>query len=171
MSDESDFIIIGLLRRAHGVKGEIFLQPVSDMPERFKALEHVLLRHGGVTEEISVEGVRSEGDRILLKLKGIDDRTAAETLSGAEIGVSKKDVYPVPEGTYYVFELIGCRVVGTNGRDVGVIDEVWNMPANDVLAVKTPAGEVLIPVVKSVVKQVDLENKVVEIEEIEGLLG
>lgn len=171
MSDESDFIVIGLLRRAHGVRGEIFLQPVSDVPERFQGLEHVLLRYGGGTEEVSVESVRSEGDRVLLKLKGVDDRTAAERLRGAEIGVRKKDVYPVPEGTYYVFDLIGCKVVGKDGRDIGVVDEVWNMPANDVLVVETPAGEVLIPAVKSVVKQVDLENKVVEIEEIEGLLG
>jgi 16S rRNA processing protein RimM len=171
VSDESDFVVIGLLRRAHGVKGEVSVQPVSDVPERFKALERVLLRHGGSTEEVCVQGVRSKGGAVLLKLEGVDDRTAAQALTGAEIGVRRKDVYPVPEGTYYVFDLIGCKVIGDGGRYIGMIDDVWKMPANDVFAVKTAAGEVLIPVVQSVVKEIDLESKIVKIEETEGLLG
>ncbi len=171
MSDESDFVVIGLLRRAHGVRGEVSAQPVSDMPERFKALERVLVRHGGTTREVAVEGVRRKGGSVLLKLEGVDDRTAAEALTGAEIGVGRNDVCPIPEGTYYVFDLIGCRVVGKDDRDIGLIDDVWKTPANDVFAVKTASGEVLIPVVQSVVKEIDLRRKIVKIEEIEGLLG
>ncbi len=171
MSDESDFVVIGLLRRAHGVRGEVSAQPVSDMPERFKALERVLVRHGGTTREVAVEGVRRKGGSVLLKLEGVDDRTAAEALTGAEIGVGRNDVCPIPEGTYYVFDLIGCRVVGKDDRDIGLIDDVWKTPANDVFAVKTASGEVLIPVVQSVVKEIDLRRKIVRIEEIEGLLG
>lgn len=171
MSDESDFVVIGLLKRAHGVGGEVAVQPVSDMPERFKVLEHVLVRHGSTTREVAVEGVRRKGGSVLLKLDGVDDRTAAGALMGAEIGVSRNDVYPIPEGTYYVFDLIGCKVVGEGGRDIGLIDDVWKTPANDVFAVKTASGEVLIPVVQSVVKEIDLRRKVVKIEEIEGLLG
>lgn len=171
MSDESDFVVIGLLRRAHGVRGEVSVQPVSDMPERFKALERVLVRHGGTTREVAVEGVRRKGGSVLLKFEGVDDRTAAEALTGAEIGVGRNDVCPIPEGTYYVFDLIGCRVVGKGDRDIGLIDDVWKTPANDVFAVKTASGEVLIPVVQSVVKEIDLRRKIVKIEEIEGLLG
>jgi len=171
VSDESDFVVIGLLRRAHGVRGEVSAQPVSDMPERFKALERVLVRHGGTTREVAVEGVRRKGGSVLLKLEGVDDRTAAEALTGAEIGVGRNDVCPIPEGTYYVFDLIGCRVVGKDDRDIGLIDDVWKTPANDVFAVKTASGEVLIPVVQSVVKEIDLRRKIVRIEEIEGLLG
>ena len=171
MSDESDFVVIGLLRRAHGVRGEIFVQPVSDVPERFEALERVLLRHGGSTEEVSVEAVRRDGKKILIKIEGIDDRTAAETLKGAELGVRRRDVYPVPEDTYYVFDLVGCKVVGKEDKYIGMIDDVLKMPASDVFAVRTEAGEALIPAVKSIVKEIDLENRVVKIEEIEGLLG
>jgi 16S rRNA processing protein RimM len=171
VSDESDFVVIGLLRRAHGVRGEISVQPVSDVTERFKTLERVLVRQDGNVREVAVESARAKGGSVLLKLEGIDDRTAAEALSGAEIGVRRKDVYPIPEGTYYVFDLIGCKVLGQEGREIGLIDDVWKMPANDVFVVRDGTKEVLIPVVKSVVKKVDLERKVVEIEEIEGLLG
>lgn len=170
MSDESDFVVIGLLRRAHGVGGELSVESLTDMPERFDKLERVLLRHGGCTREIGVRRVRGKGRSILLKLEGVDDRTSAEALRGAEIGVRREDVWPVPEDTYYVFELIGCRVVSETGRDVGVIDDVWKMPANDVFAVTSGSREVLIPVVKSVVRKIDLERKVVVIEEMEGLL-
>jgi len=62
-------------------------------------------------------------------------------------------------------------VVGKDDRDIGLIDDVWKTPANDVFAVKTASGEVLIPVVQSVVKEIDLRRKIVRIEEIEGLLG
>lgn len=171
MSDESDFVVIGLLRRAHGVRGEVSVQPVSDLPERFNALERVLVRHGGSTREIRVQTVRSKGGAVLVKFEGVDDRTAAQALAGGEIGVRRQDVYPAPEGAYYIFDLIGCTVIGKDGRYIGVVDDVWKMPANDVLAVKGDAGEVLIPMVKSVVKQIDLDGKVVKIEEMEGLLG
>jgi 16S rRNA processing protein RimM len=170
VSDEQDFVLIGLLRRAHGVRGEVTVEPVSDRPGRFEALKRVLIRHGGKVDEAAVEGVRQKGESVLVKLAGIDDRTAAQALAGAEIGVRKEDVHPVPDGTYYVFQLVGCRVVGQGDRDIGLVEDVWPMPANDVLAVKTRSGEVLIPVVRSVVKEVDLERKVVKIEEIEGLL-
>jgi 16S rRNA processing protein RimM len=170
VSDESDFVVIGLLRRAHGVEGELAVQPVTDMPERFDRLERVLVRHGGSTREISVKKVRSQGGSMLLRLEGVDDRTSAEALKGAELGVRRKDVCPLPEDTYYVFDLIGCRVVGETGKEIGVIDDVWKMPANDVFAVISGSREILIPVVKSVVKKIDTDQKVVVIEEMEGLL-
>ena len=71
--------------------------------------------------------------------------------------------------SYYVFDLVGCRVVGNSG-EIGVIREVLKMPANDVLVVDSGSREVLIPAVKSVVREVDLEGRVVTIEEMEGLL-
>jgi 16S rRNA processing protein RimM len=171
VTGESDFVVIGLLRRAHGVRGDLSVQAVSDVPERFDSLERVLVRQGGSIRELAVESVRWKNRSLLLKFQGIDDRTAAEALKGAEIGVRKRDVHPVPDGTYYVFDLVGCKVIGKDDREIGRIDEVMKMPANDVFSVKTGSGEVLIPVVADVVKEIDLERKVVRIEEIEGLLG
>jgi 16S rRNA processing protein RimM len=170
VSDEPDFIVIGLLRRAHGVRGEVSVRPVSDHPERFDRLDRVLVRHHGETREVVVRGVRGKGRSIILKIDGVDDRTSAQALAGAEIGVKRSDVWPVPEGTYYIFDLVGCRVVGDGGRQIGVIDDVWKMPANDVLAVRSGSREILVPAVKSVIKKIDLERKIVTIEEIEGLL-
>jgi 16S rRNA processing protein RimM len=160
VTDEPDFVVIGLLRRAHGVKGELSVQPVSNVPERFNGLGAVLVRQNGSVREVAVEAVRTKGKSVLVKLEGVDDRTSAEMLAGAELGVRRRDVWPVPEGTYYVFDLVGCRVMGGAGREIGVIEDV----------VRLGSKEILIPAVKTVVKQVDLEARVVLIEEMEGLL-
>jgi 16S rRNA processing protein RimM len=81
-----------------------------------------------------------------------------------------QDIYPLPQDTYYLFQLVGSEVMGRSGSKIGVVEDVLNLPANDVLVVKTGTGEVLIPVTKNVVKHVDTANKTIEIEEIDGLL-
>ena len=127
------------------------------------------MRKDGEIREIGVEAVIARGGTLVLKLEGVDDRAGAQALTGSELGVRMAEVWPVPEGTYYVFDLVGCRVVGNSG-EIGVIREVLKMPANDVLVVDSGSREVLIPAVKSVVREVDLEGRVVTIEEMEGLL-
>jgi 16S rRNA processing protein RimM len=91
-------------------------------------------------------------------------------LRNSEIGVRKSEVAPLPEGTYYIFDLIGCEVVGSRSGVIGKVDDVLQMPANDVLVVETRKGEVLIPLVGNVIKGIDIAGKMISIEEIEGLL-
>lgn len=170
MNDEPDFVVIGLLRRAHGVGGEIYVEPVTDIPGRFDGMRRVLLRREGSVREIGIESVRGKGKSLILKFEGVDDRSSAKALTGAELGVRKDDVWPLPEGTYYVFDLVGCEVLGKNSGRIGVIRDVWKTGANDVLVVMSGSREVLIPAVGHVVKTVDLEGRTVLIEEMEGLL-
>ncbi len=170
MSEDSDFVLIGFLRRAHGIRGEISAEQVSDIPERFRTLQYVLVRKGGQIREIAVESVRTKAKFFLLKLEGIDDRDAARDLTGADIGVRKEDIHPVPEDTYYQFDLVGCVVFGESGREIGKVEDVLKMPANDVLVVRAGEREVLIPIVKTIVKEVDPEAGRIVITEMEGLL-
>jgi len=146
------------------------VEPVSDIERRFEGLETILVRAGGDTRELAVESVRPKGKLLLLKLGGVDDRTAAQALRGAELGVSGGSVSPVPEGQYYVHDMVGCKVIGKSGRLVGEVRDVVRMPASDVFVVDGPGGEVLIPFVDAFVRRIDLENKRVEIDEIEGLV-
>ncbi len=99
MKDKSDFVLIGLLRRAHGIKGEVSVEPVSDRAGRFEVLEYVLLRRGTETRRLEVESVRWKGRSVLLKFRGVDDRTSADNLSGSEIGIRREEVYPNPTAT------------------------------------------------------------------------
>lgn len=171
MSDEPDFVLIGLVRRAHGVMGEVYVRPVSDIRERYDGLKSVLVRQENGISEVSVDSVRWKGPDLLVKLTGIDDRTAAEALRGAHLGVRRSDVFPLPDGTYYVFDLVGCVVIDQAGGEVGTVHDVLRMPANDVFVLGVANGEVLIPAVKSIVKRIDLEARIIEIDKIEGLLS
>jgi 16S rRNA processing protein RimM len=168
---DADFVLIGLLRRAHGLNGEVSVEPVTDFVERFDALKKAVIKRGDETREVGIEAVRWKGDLALIKFEGVGDRSAAGALTGAMLGVHKKDVLPVSEGTYYVHELIGCEVLTTEGKRVGVVDDVLNLPANDVYVLDTDTGEALIPAIRDVVKEVDTGKRIIIIEEIEGLLG
>jgi 16S rRNA processing protein RimM len=170
VSDDPDFILIGRLRRPHGIRGEICVEVLSDMPERFNSLSYVLVRNGEGTRQFDVERVRWKGELALVKLLGVDGRQEAGGLTGAMLGVREQDAYPTPEDTYYVFELEGARVVNQAGVEIGVVEDVLKMPANDVLVLRTPKGEALIPAVESVVKKVDPDAGLIVIEEMEGLL-
>ena len=169
MNDEPDFVLIGRLRRAHGVTGEVSVEPISDVRERFDALTHVLIKTDNRISELRVKRVRWKGGLVLLKLQGVDDRSAAEGLAGSLVGVRLKDVYPLPEDTYYVFQLVGSRVVSESGEEMGTVVDVLRMPANDVFAVKTNDREVLVPATKNVVKRVESEAKIIVVDDIEGL--
>lgn len=170
MTEKPDFVLIGRVRRPHGTRGEITVEPISEVRQRFEGLEQVLVRTGDGTKEMKVVSSRSKGNLVLLKLEGIDDMNAAQGLAQADLGVRRQDVWPLPEGSFYIFDLVGCKVIGAGGREIGTVDDVLGMPANDVLVVKTGKGEALVPVTRNVVKQVDLASKLIVIEEMEGLL-
>lgn len=170
MSQPPDFVLIGIVARPHGVRGEVCINPVSQVEGRFRLLQAVLINLGSEVKEFKVEKVRAKGKQVILKLAGIETRDQAEGLRNAEIGVRFADVAPLPEDTFYVFDLIGCHVVGNASGVIGKVGDVLQMPANDVLVVETQRGEILIPFVKCVIRNVDLKNKLISIEEIEGLL-
>lgn len=170
MSGEPDFVLIGCVRRAHGTAGEVCVEPVSEIVERFMGLTQVLVKSENEIREVGVTSARTKGRLVLLKLEGTDDRTAAEALAGVEIGVRRQDVWPLAGGTYYVFDVVGSCVVGHGGRRIGLVEDVLRMPANDVFVLRTEKGEALIPVTRNVVKRIDVKNKIVVIEELEGLL-
>jgi len=170
VTEEPDFVLIGRVRGAHGLKGEVSVEPETDIVERFKGLRQVLVRWSGEIREIGVTSARGMGGDVLVKLEGTDDRGAAEALAGAELGVRRRDVWPLGGDTYYVFDVIGSRVVGDGGREIGRVEDVLRMPANDVFVVRTGKGETLIPATKNVIKRIDAAAKLVVIEELEGLL-
>lgn len=147
------------------------VEPVSETFERFRCLSRALVRDKDGVREIGVKSVKKKGDLIMVKIEGIDDRASAHALATAELGVRRQDVWPLPEGSYYIFDVVGCRVVGTDGKEIGRVEDVVGMPANDVLVVRTDKGEALVPVTRNVVKRIDVAAKTVIIEEIEGLLG
>jgi 16S rRNA processing protein RimM len=165
-------LVVGRIGRAHGVLGEVTIEIRTDLPdERFfigATLTTVPVERGPLT----IESVRDHNGILLLKFKQASDRTAVEklrdTLLMADVDMADEAVV---EGEYHVQQLVGLAVVDTSGNTFGELADVLNLPGQDVLAINTPNGEVLIPFVKEFVPTVDLENRKITIAPPEGLLG
>jgi 16S rRNA processing protein RimM len=163
---------VGRISGAHGIRGELKAVSLSDEIGRFRRLQTIWLAaddaDGGERRE--VEGVRFSGRYALLKLKGVDDRTAAERVSGRWIRIPRSECASLPAGSFYFFQLVGLRTVTPDGETIGTVREVLRAPAQDILVIDRSGGEVLVPMVREWVRSVDLEAGVVTVESIEGLI-
>jgi len=169
-NNEVEYIAIGRILKPQGTRGEVKILPLTDFPERFATMEKILLDLDGRFETRSVEKVSSLGRFIVMKLSGIDDMNAALLLKNALLKVTRQELVPLPDGEYYVFDLVGLNVHTTAGRHLGQIKDVLQTGANDVYIVEgvTPR-QLLIPALKQVVLSIDLETGKMVVELPEGL--
>lgn len=166
-----ELVSIGEVTAPHGVRGEVRVLPLTDFPERFRGLKRLFVkRPQQAAEERGVERVRFHKKFVILKLEGVDTRDDAETLRRALLQVAPDEVYPLPEGYYYVFQVIGLRVFDEDGRKIGVVEDVLFTGANDVYIVKTADGrEILLPAVEEVIRHIDLDEGRMEVRLLPGL--
>jgi 16S rRNA processing protein RimM len=142
---------IGLVRSAHGVKGAVRVELLTDFPDRFAPGHEVKV--GG--RRLRVARSSEQPDGLLVAFEGIDDRNTAEELVGAYCTVPLEEARAVPADRYYHFQLVGLRVFDTrSARELGQVAEVLTYPANDVLRVTNGTNEVLIPMIRSVVRAI-----------------
>ena len=137
-------------------------------------LEHIhriLLQYpDGHEKELNLRRARVQGERVLLLFEGITDRAAADALRGSRLLAARSDLPELPAGEYYPGELEGYTVVSQAGEVIGPVEEVWQLPANDVLRVDHHGREALIPLVESVIVRVEHDTRRILINVLEGLL-
>lgn len=163
---------IGAVTAPHGVRGEVRVLPLTDFPDRFFDLKRVFLLTGRSRTEYRVQGVKGlTRGLFLLKLEGIERREDAERLRRAEVQVPRSEAVPLPPGMFYVFDLVGARVVTTGGEELGRLKDVLPNPANDVYVVEREDGrEILIPGVRHIVLSIDAENGEIVVDPPLGLV-
>ncbi len=160
-------VVVGVVTRAHGVRGEVAVQNRSDNPDRWVAGAVVFTPEGRV---LTVETVRPHGDRLLVTFDGVADRTAAEALRGVELSVPRSSLPPLAEGEWWPHQVEGCSVITEAGRDLGVVTEVVFNPANDLwVAVDETGAETLIPVLKDLLVEVDVDARRIVVRDVAGL--
>jgi len=143
------------------VSGEVRVYPHTDRPERFEGLRRVYLGSSGTgADPRRVERASVAPSRIIIKLGGIDTREDAETLRGRDLLIPADEVWPLPDGHYYHFQLVGLAVRDVAGSLRGRVSRIYPGPANDFYAVQArPEGpEELIPATRQVVRSIDLEE-------------
>ncbi len=169
MSEE--LITIGKIVGYFGYKGEVKVTPLTDFPERFNQLKQVKINKKGQVSTINVEKVKVHNDVILVKFSGIDSKEQAQEYRGSLLQIEENEIYPLPEGYYYHFQLKGLQVVDDKKGLLGELTDILETGANDVYAVKSPYyGEILIPAIKEVIKKVDLENKIMQVDLLPGII-
>jgi 16S rRNA processing protein RimM len=142
---------VGRITAAHGVKGEVKVQPLSDFPQRFEQGSRLWL--DGMPQE--VERGRHQGRNVILKLSGVETRTEAEALIGKDLLAAEATRIEV-EDVYYLHDVIGLRVEDETGETLGKLTEVLSTGSNDVYVVRGERGELLLPALDDVVREVDV---------------
>ena len=156
MARNSDVpIIVGRIRSAWGIRGDVSIEVLSDSPSRF-APGSVLQLQGKPTK---VQRSRRGRRGLLVKLDAVDDRTQAETLRGEELTILAEQVEPLPEGLYYHFQILDLRVETESGEFLGTVIEIITTGSNDVYVVRQEGRrDILIPALPDVVLDVDVDS-------------
>lgn len=166
-SSSGGLVAIGRVRRPHGIRGELSVEPYAADMARYASLERVFVDG----TERGVRGVRVHGNAVLMVLEGVDGREAADALRNVEICVPATERAPLPPERFYIDDLVGLRVIDTEGRVRGVVDAVLERPGADLLQLRTPSGaQGLVPLVRAIVRRVDVAAGEVVVDPPQGLL-
>jgi 16S rRNA processing protein RimM len=167
-----DLIVVAQIAKTRGLRGEVVADLLTDFPDRFENLESLI----GITPEQARRSLQIEerwfhGDRLVLKFAGFDRIEEAKELVGLQLAVPAAERVELPSGSFYEYELAGCRVETVSGQHVGEVKGTMRTGAGDILTVVDPAGrEMLIPMVTDICVAIDIENKLIRIDPPEGLL-
>lgn len=155
-----DLITVGRIVAPHGVRGDLRILPDTDRPSIYKKLKELVI--GG--KPYHLVSARPHKNVYILHLAEVNDRNMAETLIGKQVEVPFSELPKRPKGEYYIFDLIGLKVVTEEGETVGTLNEVLRTGANNVYAVKQPSGEELyLPAIPSVVLAVDIDKGIMTV--------
>lgn len=171
-ASQSDLVLVGYVGKPHGVRGDVKIAPETDDPTRLQELKRVVLQVGGSRKHFDVEHVwiqsTSRGQLPVFKLKGVDDRGAADALRGSALFALEEDL-ALEEGEFFLHELVGLSVEDDRGVRIGTVSDVLSMPAGPVLLIDRPGEpEVMIPAIDEFI--VDILDDRIIVRVIEGLL-
>jgi 16S rRNA processing protein RimM len=166
------FLVVGRIGRPHGVLGEVEVDVWTDFPERFQPAGTLFVGHpdDSAPRPVVVASARPHHDRLLVRFDVIEDRTAAAELTGLYVMVPTAAAMPLEADAYYHHQLLGLTVELPDGTELGTVTEVIETGSADVLVVSGPRGDVLVPMIGSVIAQVDLAAGRILVTPIPGLL-
>ena len=163
MTEKKQFLEAGRIVNTHGVRGEVKIQPWADSPEFLKDFGTLYIDGAPV----KVRSARVHKGCVIASLEDIDDVNGAMRLKGKLVSIDRRDA-KLPEGGYFIQDIIGARVVDETGAEVGTLAEVLNLPGSDVYVVRGER-EILIPAVPQFILSRDIDAGVITVRMMEGL--
>jgi len=166
---EPVYLVVGFLRRAHGVRGEMIMDLHTDFPERLRSGRKLFI--GDQHKPVTLSGARSHAKGMLVKLKGVDTPEDVVPFRNQWVYVKSTDVPALPKGKLYQHELLGFTVVDNDENRLGELVEIIETGANDVYVVRNESGkEILLPAIPSVILEIDSARRVIRVHLLEGLI-
>ena len=162
---------VGRIARAHGIRGQVIVSLETDFPEeRFRPGAELFIERNGAVQALTLTSVRFHRDRPVVGIAGVETMNDAEALAGRELRVPVDRLAPLPGGTFYRHDLIGCRVETPAGEVVGTVENVEGTVSGSRLVVAATRGEVLIPLVAEICLTIDPAGKRIVVDPPEGLI-
>lgn len=170
--ESEELIKVGRIVGTHGYKGTVKVKPLTDFPERFQKLQKLKIKQGETLAELTLDLVTFHQGMLLMKFQEINSIEEAAPYRNCYINVTADELYPLPEGSYYHFQLLGLKVDDLEKGYLGQISDVLETGANDVYVIKSEVyGEILVPAIKEVIREVDVAQGRMLIKLLPGLLG
>lgn len=164
------YLELGQIVNVKGLKGEVKVNSFTDDNTKFERIKKVMVRRKDGLTEYEIEKVGYHKTQVILKFKKVDTIEEAEKLRNAYIVVDREVLGELPEGVYYIADLIGLEVYTEDGEYLGKVDDIFNTGSNDIYVVKDDLGkQKLLPGIDEVIKKVDLDNGRITVNLIEGL--
>lgn len=165
-----EYFEIGLISNTHGLKGEMKVRPYTESMKRFEELNKIYVEKNNEKTEYEIEKVRYQKDVILIKLKGIDTIEDAEKLKNHIISIPRKSGKTLMDNEFYIADLLGCEVYENDF--IGIVVDVFSTGGSDVYVIKREKqNDLLLPAITSVIKNIDVEAKRIDVEIPRGLLN
>jgi 16S rRNA processing protein RimM len=175
-SSPEDIVIVGTVRRPHGVRGEVMVEVLTDVEGRFapgRTFSRVPAGRATPSGTLTIATARTHKGAALLRFEGVEDRDAADALRGVDLAVPAADSPAPPEGTWYHHQLIGCRVTDAKEGELGTVTGVTDEGGGAMLVLEPPGGgdeEILVPFVRAFLVRVSPQDGVIETDLPEGLI-
>lgn len=166
-----EYFEIGQIVNTSGLKGILKIKPFTDDIKKFSNLKTIYIKTKSGLTEFKIEQVRYVKNMVMLKLAGIDTVEEAEKYRNLYIKILRDQEEELEEGSYYVVDILGCKVNTDANQELGKIVDVFQTGSNDVYVVKYEQGkQILLPAIKQVIKNVDIKNKIITVHLLEGLV-
>lgn len=167
----SEKVRIGQIVNTQGLSGEVRIYPLTDYRERFEELEYIYLEDKTDTK-LEIEKVRYKGQLAIVKFKGLNSVNDVEKLKNKYIVINKEDIRDLPEDTYYIFDLVGSKVIDEDNALVGKLMDVIQNTAQDLYVIENDESKkrILIPAVREFIKEINIEEKIIKVKLIEGMI-
>lgn len=168
---KQEYFEIGQIVNHFGIKGMVKVNPFTNDISQFEELKSVLVEKNGKLLDIQIEEVKYSKNQILLKLKGIDTVEEAEKYRNCYIKIARENAKKLPQNTYFIADLLGLTVYTDENILLGKVEDIYNSGASDIYVVKSEDGkQILLPGIKDVIKQIDLEQEKIIVHLIKGLV-